>query len=211
MVRAQADEDFARIAEKHLSSPAEEPGPCSPNVYLISFRSGKGEWFRKMLLLDKEFNPLRKSLLDAGYPILLPPSKAIVLVRPDQYLETVNSQALSARTLKRYHVVIAESEEYLMDEVLSRMSSKKRPRENKAERAEIESKSFYANFVVKRTFIVEAPMFLVANTVVQSTTEAVRSNSSIVSDSSPNRNESFSYYTHGRGGNPRRHVLGTWG
>ena len=39
----------------------------------------------------------------------LPPSQTIVLVRPDQYLDTVNSPSLRSRTLKRYNVVIAES------------------------------------------------------------------------------------------------------
>ena len=37
----------------------------------------------------------------------LPPSQTIVLVRPDQYLDTVNSPSLRSRTLKRYNVVIA--------------------------------------------------------------------------------------------------------
>ena len=41
----------------------------------------KGELFRGMLLQDREFEPLRKSLRDAEYPLLLQPSKTIVLVR----------------------------------------------------------------------------------------------------------------------------------
>jgi len=68
-----------------------EEREASNKVYFVSFRSGKGELFRKMLLHYKEFKHLRESLLDAGYPILLQPSKTIVLVRPDQYLEVVNS------------------------------------------------------------------------------------------------------------------------
>lgn len=87
----------------------------SNRVHLISFRSGQGELFRKMLLEDKEFRPLLKSLRDARCPLMLQPSKTIVLVRPDQYLDTVNSPTLAGKVLKRYNVIVAESEGHLMD------------------------------------------------------------------------------------------------
>ena len=80
-----------------------------------------------MLLQDGVFQPLRRSLREAGYPLVLQPFRSIILVRPDQYLQTLNSEALLSRTLKRYNVIIAESEEYLMHEVLWRMASKQRP------------------------------------------------------------------------------------
>lgn len=174
----------------------------SNKVNLISFRSGNGELFRKMLLEDKEFKPLRKSLRDAGYPLALQPSGTIVLVRPHQYLETVSSHALRSRTLRRYNVDIAESEEHLMDDVLWRMASKQRPRENKGERVQLDLYGFVANFEIKRSFICEAPLLLVASIVAQSTTEAVRSNSSASSGSG--------YLAHVRGRNPRLCALGTW-
>merc|ERR1712039_346580 len=162
-----------------------------------------------MLLQDKEFKPLRKSLQDSGYPLVLQPSKSIVLVRPDQYMAVVNSPALRDRTLKRYNVVIAESEEYLMEEVLLRMASRQRPRENKDERQELDLKKFDAKFVTKRTFICQAPMLLVAKTVIQSTTEAVRSGASASSllPSNPQSN----YFAHARSRNPRRCTPGMWG
>merc|ERR1712061_644348 len=89
------------------------------------------------------------------------------------------------------NVIIAESEEYLMQEILQRLPSKQRPRENRKER---EALAFDLDFIVKRTFLCEAPKYLDSKTVAQSTTEAVRSSSSATS----------TYFTHARGLNPRR-------
>jgi hypothetical protein len=201
MVRGQADEDFAVLVEKQLKEDGgEEPVRLSSKVHLVSFRSGKGELFRKMLLQDKEFKPLRKSLKEEGFPLVLQPSKTIVLVRSDQYIDTVNSPVLRSHTLKRYNVIIAESEEYLMDQVLVRIASKHRPRENKQERVEVDLGSFDTKFIAKRTFICDAPKLIMASTVAQSTTEAVRSNES--------SSASTNYFVHTRGGNPRRR--GAW-
>lgn len=208
LLELQAEMQWAEDIERRIRDDAAidegvQPAQLSNKVYLLSFRSGKGELFRKMLLHDKEFEPLRKSLKKAGYPLVLQPSESIVLVRPDQYLQTVNSQVLRSHALKRYNVVIAESEEYLMNEVLLRMASKLRPRENKGERVQVDLYSFAVNFELKRTLLCQAPLLLVGSTVSQSTTEAVRSSSSASSSSS--------YFAHVRGRNPRRSVLGTWG
>ena len=62
--------------------------------------------------------------------------------------------------MKRYNVVIAESEEYLMNDVLLRVASKQRPRENKAEQVVFDLYKFIVNFEIKRTFICKAPMIL---------------------------------------------------
>jgi hypothetical protein len=67
--------------------------------------------------------------------------------------------------LKRYNVVIAESEEYLMNDVLLRVASKQRPRENNAEQVVFDLYKFIVNFEIKRTFICEAPMVLLTGTV----------------------------------------------
>lgn len=116
-VGSQTEDDFVRSVEKHIRDPEMPLTQPSNKVYLISFRSGKGELFRKMLLKDKELKPLRKCLLDSGYPLVIRPSNVIVLVRPDQYLDTVSS--LASLSLKRYKLAIAESEEYLVDEIAS--------------------------------------------------------------------------------------------
>jgi len=190
-VQFQNDEDFAVHAETMLQDRGVEPMHLSDKVHLISFRSGKGEVFRRKLLKGPEFRHLRGQLEEERYPVELQPSKAIVLVRPEQYRDTVNSPTLTSCTLKRYNVIIAESEEYLMDEILEKMASKQRPRENRSERVELD---LDLNFVTKRTFICNAPKPLPASIVTQSTTEAVRSCSSA----------SASYLTHFRGDNPRR-------
>jgi len=99
-------------------------------------------------------------------------------------------------------VAIAESEEYLLNDVLLRMASKQRPCENKGDRVELDLYNFVVNFELKRTFICKAPLLLVADTVTQSTSEAVRSNA--------NASSSSGYFVHVRGRNPRRRVLSTW-
>ena len=82
-------------------------------------------------------------------------------MRPEQYIDTVNS-FLQLDILKRHHVVIAEAEEYLMDEVLSRMASKSHPRENRQERKELD---LSITFVSNRTFVFEAPKLLIGSVV----------------------------------------------
>ena len=49
------------------------------NVSIRSYRSGKGEVFRRMLLNGPEFAPVRTALNDSGYPSVLPRSGALVL------------------------------------------------------------------------------------------------------------------------------------
>jgi len=191
-VHAQVDEDFATVVKRRLRNQLTQAAPPSSTVWLISFRSGKGELFRKMLLHDKEFKSLRDGLREAHYPLELPPSGTIVLVRPDQYLDTICAR--SSRTTKRYNVVISGSEEYLMNEVLSCMKSKHRPPENGSEREELD---LDVKFVSRWTFLCESPKLLMASPVVQSTTEAVNSNSA----------SSSHYLAHVRGGNPRRHIF----
>ena len=90
--------------------------------------------------------------------------KSITLVRTDQYLDVASS--LLSRKLKRYNVIISESEEYLMNQVLSRMASKMRPRENRVLR---DALNLAQKIVDKRTFICEAPKLLIPSTVTQST------------------------------------------
>jgi len=184
------DDDSAAHESSELAQPSDK-------VHLVSFRSGQGEQFREMLLQGKEFRQLRNALEEEGCPYELQSSGTLVLVRPDQYMQTL--RALKPLSLKRYQVVIAESEEYLMEEVLQHFASRQRPRENKAVRLELDLQTFDANFIVERTFLCTAPSLLFADTVTQSTTEAVQANSGAIS--------SDGYFDHFRGQNPRRHVL----
>lgn len=143
-----------------------------------------------MLIYGPEFSTLRMALKEHGFPLMLIPSTTLVLVPPEQYLATVNSPTLSSRALKRYSIIIAESVEHLVDEVLMRMAARQRPYENMAGRLEVDLSS---TFVIKRTFIQPAQRLLVSG-VTTSTTEAVRTGSSM----------SSSYLSHVRGGNPRK-------
>lgn len=203
---AEDVEHLMQIQDEGATDERVQPAQRSNNISLISFRSGKGELFRKMLFEEKECKPLCKSLQDAGYPLVLQASKTKVLVRPDQYLQIVNSPTLNSRTLKR----IAESEENLMHKVLVRLASKQWPRENKAERVGFDLGSFASKFVKERTFIVEVPMLFVANAIVQSTTEAVRSSSSASLNSLSSANAKSTCFTHAINRNPCRCVLGAW-
>lgn len=186
-------EQEAGLVESLIDRGEHEAAPASQGVHLLTFRGGKGELLRKMLLQDAEFQPLRQSLQNKGLPLVLQPSGAIVLVLPEQYLDVVSS--LESHTLKRYKVAIAESLEYLMDEVLVRLSSKQRPREHRCERQEVD---LCPRFTIRRTFICDAPRLLQPGTVAQFTTEAVRSSQRSHDD----------YFAHIRGLNPRRHALG---
>lgn len=207
LLQEQADLEWAanienRICDGSATQESSEMAQPSDKVHLISFRSGQGEQFRDMLLQGNEFRQLRNALKEDGYPYELQRSGTLVLVRPDRYMQTVS--ALKPHSLKRYNVVIAESEEYLMEEVLQRFASRQRPRENKAERSELDLHGFDANFHVERTFLCKAPSLLFADSVTQSTTEAVKENSG-----SASRDD---YFDHFRGQNPRRRVLdcSTW-
>merc|ERR1712217_803546 len=60
----------------------------------------------------------------AGFPCELP-SKAMVFVKCEQY-EDVN-KALIGRELHPFHIVITESFEYLLEQILQGFPSRKRP------------------------------------------------------------------------------------
>lgn len=204
-VQAEADDQFALIVTRRLEISEvheldherfEVQGSQSEKVFLLSFRSGKGELFRKMLLQDKEFKPLRMSLEAVGCPSTLRPHGTVILVKPSQYFHVMS--ALGHRSLKRYQLLIAESMEYLVDEVLARMSKKSRPYARQSEREDIAAHA--CTFVYKRSFICEASNRFTSRSVAQSTTEALRSASS----------SSQGYFVHTRGINPRRCALGFW-
>ena len=77
MLELQADMQWAAHIELRIQDGAalkEQPAQLASKVHLISFRSGKSELFRKMLLEDAEFKPLRQRLHEAGYTVVLQPS-----------------------------------------------------------------------------------------------------------------------------------------
>lgn len=208
----------------------EEAG-LAEKVHLLRFGSADGQIFRNALIEGPQFKPCRDALVNTGFSCLHP-SGAIILVRPDQYRDV--SQALIALEVHPFHVIITESLEYLLDEILSGIPCRRRPREkthlrkaltqhtNQEEGTEAEKTAsqegqdediFNENdcdakdlyLVETRTFMCVAPKLKDPQAVVQSTTEAVRSKSSS-SQVSGERVEAAGYYTHFRGVNPRRKV-----
>ena len=90
-----------------------------------------------------------------------------MLVHPDHYHTVLYN--IAGRELKRYNLIIADADAYLVDEVLLRLSSKQRPREKRQERHKVE---FMTTLVTKRTFLCSFFKLKDASTVAQSTTEA---------------------------------------
>lgn len=83
------------------------------------------EKFRQALLEGVEMGPCRTALQEAGHRCDLP-CGALVFVSPQLFECTVRQ--LEGTHVRPYHVIVAESLEYLVDAILERMPFKKRPR-----------------------------------------------------------------------------------
>merc|ERR1712079_426091 len=102
----------------------------------------------------------------------------------DQYSDV--SDALMTLNLHPFHLIITESLEYLVDEILAGFPCRRRPREKSGARLELgqtpttqqqasleQVTAEEALISVKRTFICVSPKYRNPDTVVQSTTEAL--------------------------------------
>ena len=83
------------------------------------------ERFRQALLCGPELRPCREALEQAGHAFELLEG-ALVFVSPELYAPTM--RGLVGTELRPYNVVIAETLEYLVEEILEKRSFKKRPR-----------------------------------------------------------------------------------
>merc|ERR1712137_1218342 len=119
-----------------------------------------------------EFAPMRKQHKIHGLDPELP-CGALAMLWPACWHDVIYNVTL--HKLKRYNLIIAASDEYLVDELLQRLTSNQRPRENRQERQEVE---IVATFITQRTFLCSIPTQSDAATVAQSTTEAQRSTAS---------------------------------
>lgn len=183
---------------------------ASEKVHLLRFGGGDGHLLRSALLEGPAFRPCRDSLGAAGHSCVHP-SEAIVLVRPEQFSDV--STSLADHELHPFHIVITESFEYLLEEVLLGIPCRRRPREKLHARKQLEQPvgetaegqdakaEFLHIFDVQRTFLCLAPQYKDPRTVVQSTTEAVRSAEDAGEELRPRE-----YHQHKRGINPRRVV-----
>eukprot|EP00928_Gymnodinium_smaydae_P084565 TRINITY_DN67827_c0_g1_i1.p1 TRINITY_DN67827_c0_g1~~TRINITY_DN67827_c0_g1_i1.p1 ORF type:complete len:585 (-),score=42.15 TRINITY_DN67827_c0_g1_i1:286-2040(-) len=209
-LEAQPEEMLPPLQEssEQFSAPAHERSCGLESIHLLRFSKGDTERFRDALLNGSELSACRDELANAGHPCVLP-SGTFIFVKPDQF--EVTRRALVGWELHPFHVVIAESLEYLLDEVLSKFAYRSRPREKRQCREQInyESACFppsgssdegnsqqseYENteLVIERTFISSVPVLKDSKSVVQSTTEAVEDTSAF-------------HYSSFRGRNPRRH------
>lgn len=193
---------------------------------MLRFGSGDGQLLRQTLLEGPQFRPCRDAFSSSDFSFIHS-SLAILLIRPDQFHTVV--EELKNVKLHPFHVVITGSLEYLLCEVLQKLPCRRRPREKPYSRLELNVASSAAASTtsdrigsgdiardrkdlgeeeteviwnVQRTFICLAPQYKDSHTVVQSTTEIVRSVSS--GSQSAAHLQPTGYYQHYRGINPRR-------
>lgn len=107
--------DVAAVAEK---------------IHLLRFGSPRcgadsSESFRDAMLRGPELQLCRVALANAGFEYILP-EESLMVVKPEQYLDVRN--ALSGIELHPFHIVITETLEYLLDEILMQFPFKRRPR-----------------------------------------------------------------------------------
>jgi len=227
----QADSDWASLVEwriHHLApSPkdgqsaeaAAAPSDVPEKVHVLRFGGGDGERLRRALLDGPEFGPVREALEKRGYPCVHS-SKAVVLVKPHQYVDV--DDALEAHDLHPFHIVISESLEYLLEEILAAIPCRRRPRQKVGSRklvaaavavaAEQQTEDEVFVLCERRTFLCISPVLRPPGTVAQSTTEAVLSHGRRSRDGrglrmwGPGFEAPRGYFTHFRGVNPRRVV-----
>jgi len=178
-------------------------------VHLCRYGGGDTEQFRHHLLHGPEFQQCRDALDAEGYSCVLP-ELALVLVEPSLF--QCARDALVGVELHPFHTIISEDLKHLVEDVLQRIPSQKRPRlkakgsqaldiagngETVPQNAEGEASARMAHetadFVTERTFLCKASHRLPATTVAQSTTEGVNEDSDM-------------HYMYARGVNPRRCV-----
>merc|ERR1712008_121791 len=105
-----------------MAAPADVTAP-SERIYLLrcsSAPSGGGatERARKMLLNGPELHPCREALAAAGFEFLAP-GGAMLAVKPQHYHDV--RRALVSFELHPFHIIVAESLEYLIEETLAKL------------------------------------------------------------------------------------------
>lgn len=130
----QADEDFAANVEWNLhramgykagTSTQFEESVSSENVHILRFGGGNTEHFREILLKGPQFSLCREALKNAGYTCHHQ-SGALVFIHYQQFHDV--ERALDGIELHPFHIIITETLEYLLDEILSEMPCRQRPR-----------------------------------------------------------------------------------
>lgn len=105
--------------------------PMDPEkVHILRFGSAPsgGDSFQRFydaVLQGPQLKQCRQALESAGHSVVLP-ERTLVFVKPEQYFNV--RRELVGRALTFFHMIITESLEYLIDEVLSNIPYKRRPR-----------------------------------------------------------------------------------
>jgi len=225
LLNLQAEHDWADQVVEALHSPdiwSEQVGVeavehVEEKVHVLRFGSGDTQSFRDVLLHGPQFRACHDALQKNGHPSEHH-SGALLLLRPEQVADVMRALH-SEFELRPYNVVITESFEYLLDEILAEMSCRQRPREKAGSRIAISWMHEFADtgslqeagsaasdpeeaedsvdlpweICDQRTFLCMAPSLRPASSVAQSTTEVTVQ-------------ESDGHYSHHRGINPRRVV-----
>jgi len=190
-------------------------------VFILRIGGGNTEGFRAKLLEPcPQLRPCIDSLDAAGLSCRHH-SGALLFVYPKQF-EDVSRAIAGGPRLHPFNIIIAESLEYLLEEVLAEMPCRQRPREKGHSRRELVYSMVSGNglegsglsadelvaqsvdwmhfgftdhgFSIERTFLCTAPDLKNPHSVAQSTTEVII----------PGIEESAGHYGHPRGRNPRR-------
>ena len=140
LLSLHSDHDFASLVDMQMHSAqsrcsSEETSVVPEKVHLLRFRGGDGTSFRKSLLDGPQFWPCRDDMERQGFPCELP-SQALVFVKGEQCAEVM--EAIVDYDLHPFHIIIAEHLEYLLDEVLQDIPSRRRPREKKSSLSTVE-------------------------------------------------------------------------
>jgi len=199
------DQASSHNGSNELSAQQENETSRPEKVHLLRFSKGDTDRFRDALLRGPELKACRDALSDHGHPCVLP-SGSFIFVKPEQFQAA--KKALCGTELHPFHVIIAERFEYLLDEMLEKFAYKKRPREKRqcrqqlecnpectegaaSSNEEAEQTGDCGDLVHSRTFLCAVPVLRSAQSVVQSTTE-------VFDATSP------THYSAHRGKNPRR-------
>lgn len=142
LLRLQAEHDWADQVIEFLHDPdvmirdsVVEDSGVSESVYTLRFGSGDTEEFRNILLSGPQLRPCREALWACGHSCEHH-SGALLFVKPHQIVDVLHTLD-SVHGLRPYHIVITDSFEYLLDEVLTHMSCRSRPREKHGSRCRI--------------------------------------------------------------------------
>jgi hypothetical protein len=142
-------------------------------IYLHCYSSQgmEPETFQNKLLQSKELQKCCEAMERAGRNWLLP-SQAKMFVKAEQCEAVEVALKLKRIVLKPFHVILSESFEQALKDSLQATPSKNRPRTKSKGKQVLVDKGWQSVFIVKSTFLCEAPALRPSHAVVQSTTEA---------------------------------------